>query len=322
MSESQALSALRSLRSAESDSEFVVIEKIDSNSGQVAQESLVGAQSIHVETYGQGVFVNLMRSGGFAVLEFNSKSKSATSLHLVTLDASAQTHIESYDVDGDLSRIDALTLIKKSDEFSNAFLNATSSEVARLLRTFGGAEVGAAGTADQKGYLGVPATVTKLAQTSDELLNLRGQYCALQLWPVRYAPSIPLFAANPEEATRLARNELIKLAEEFLAKSGKNAGSIYDLLDLDSIHTRSELKLRLQRLGELNLFLDKRISLQLDSATYKAGVLISRIPLQIGIDKHNSDRVLGVMSTSGVITVWIRTQSGEFILTGLSEGGD
>jgi hypothetical protein len=212
MTESQALSALRSLDSTAPDSEFVVIEKIDPNSSQVAQESLAGAQSIHVETYGQGVFVNLMRAGGFDVLEFNSKSKSATSLHLVTLDASAQALVKSYAVDGDLGRTDALMLIKKSDEFSIAFLKSTGSEVARLLRTFGGAEVGVAGTADQRGYLGVPETVTKLAQTPDELLNLRGQYSALQLWPVRYAPSIPLFAANPEEATRLARNELIKLA--------------------------------------------------------------------------------------------------------------
>lgn len=142
----------------------------------------------------------------------------------------------------------------------------------------------------------------------------------MQLWPIRYALSLPAYANNPAAAVDLARKELVKLASEFLARKGKTPDFVYHLPDLDSIDSRDKLAARIQLLRELDSFLDERISVQSDSSRHQANVLISTIPLFLGVTKQNSARLYAVMTAPGLISIWGRAESGEFVLKGLSEG--
>ena len=86
MTESQALTALRSKDTTIKDRELVVVDKIAPTSREIAQKSLDEAQSKHLALYGNGIFLDFVRRGGFTILEIDAKSDMATKLHLITLD--------------------------------------------------------------------------------------------------------------------------------------------------------------------------------------------------------------------------------------------
>jgi hypothetical protein len=322
MTEDEALSVLRSRATSSLDLGFVTVGRVEATSTtrHTAQESLDEAQSNHLGLYGKGIFVNLMRAGGFVILEFDAKSDAATRLHLVTLDEVGETIVQSQNVDGNLSRSDALTIIARSEKLSDAFFVSPGSQPTELARKFGGASVANVGIPDGQGYFAIPERLSKLTTQPDELLDLESLSAAVQLWPVRYALSLPIYSANPSIALKSAHQKFKEIIDEFLRRNSKSPDFIYHLSDLDSIDTREELAARLWWLKEIVSFLDTQCPCQLDSTTYKANVSISIIPLNLGVMNQNSDRSYAVMSAPGLITIWSRAENGDFVLKGLSEG--
>jgi hypothetical protein len=320
VTEAQALSFLRSNGTITPGSVLTAVTKVELKSAQLAEKSLRDATSKHLDLFGGGILLDLMRGGGYVFLESDTKSDEATMLHLVTRDPSGEAVVESNKVDGDLNRTDAMAIIKKSEAFYVAFLKTPGSKMDQLLRTFAGKNIATPSTPDEGGYFGIPKEVRRLAPGPDELVEFRSLYTAVQLWSVRHAPWIPVYAANPSAAVGLAKDNQMKLEGEFLIGKGKDPSFIYDLFDLDSIRTREEFKVRLQWLKELNSFLDDRSPSQPDSPSYKASAQISTLALQAGVQKEHSENVYFVMNTSGLIMAWIRTKSGDFQLKGLSVG--
>ena len=321
MTQDQALSILRSSTANSPNVGFVVVRKIEPTPSTIheAQKSLNEARLKHLNLYGGGVLVNLIRSGGFAVLEFDEKSDTANRFHLVTLDEAGKAIVQSRDVHGNLTRKEALMIVTRSGDFSDAFFSSPSSEMKQIALDFGGAEMAALGTSDGQGYFEIPEAVRKLTTRADELLDLASLSSALQLWPIRHSLTMPVYAASPVEAVKLARDDQFKLMEKFLAEKAKHPDFIFHLLDLDSIKTRDELTARLQWLTELSSFLDNHSPLESDAATYRANVSISAMPLELGVE-HNSDRFYAVMTAPGLISIWARDKSGNFVLKGVSEG--
>lgn len=321
MTQDQALSILRSSAANSSNVGFVVVHKIEPNGSTTheAQESLNEAHLKHLDVYGEGVLVNLIGSGGFVVLEFDEKSDTATRFHLVTLDKAGKPVVQSHDIHGNLSRSEALMIVKRSAEFSDAFFSSTGSGMKQIARDFGDAGIAALGASGGQGYFEIPETVRKLTTRPEELLDLASLSSALQLWPIRHSLAMPVYAANPAKAVKLAREQQFKLIGEFLADKGKHPDFIFRLLDLGSIRTRDELTVRLQWLTDLSSFLDDRSPLGLDSATYRANVSISIIPLDLVV-QQKPDRLYGEMTAPGLISIWSRCKNGDFVLTGVSEG--
>lgn len=323
ITQDQAVSILRSSAPNSSNVGFVVVHKIEPNGSTTheAQESLNEAHLKHLDVYGEGVLVNLIGSGGFVVLEFDEKSDTATRFYLVTLDRAGKPVVQPHDIHGNLSKSEALMIVKRSAEFSDAFFSSTCSGIKQIAHDFGDAGIAALGTPGGQGYFEIPETVRKLTTGPEELLDLASLSSALQLWPIRRSLAISVYAANPVEAVKLARDEQTKLIREFLGDKGKDnaADFIFHLLDFDSIKTRNELTARLQRLKELSSFLDDRCPLKLDTKTYKANVSISKIPLEIGAEQ-NSSHSYAVMTVPGLISIWVRSKNGDFVLTGVSEG--
>jgi len=321
LTEDQALSLLRSNVRKPADIGFVVVRKFEATSGtkNLAQRCWDEAQSKHLKLYGGGVLVNLLRTGGFVVLEYDAKTDMATRLHLVTVDETGKPVIESGNVDGELSKSEALELSRSAEAFTDAFLTSTGSQIKELWRTRASGVVPTFDASGGQGYFAIPVRVAKFTNQPDELMDLSVLSGALQVWPIRHALSLPIYAASPSTAVEMARTEQAKLEKEFLDQKKRSPDFVYHLLDLESIDTHDRLRERLEWLKELNSFLDLHCPSPVTSTISEANVSISLIPLKLGVMKEHSDRVFAAMSAPGLISIWTREETGKFVLKDVSE---
>lgn len=325
LTEEQAESLLRAKVAGPPGVEFVTLRKFDgtANTRSVAQKCLDAVKSQHFEMYGDGVLANLLRTGGFVVLEFDAKTQLATHVHLVTLDETGSATIHSEIVDGQLSKSEALALSRVSESFSSAVLLPLSPRLNEAWRAFGGvAPPTYTGHNDQDGYFAIPARLTEFTTQPDELMEISTLHAALGLWAIRYAPSLAIFAGSPFEALKRAHDEQFRLMKKFLEQKKEKPDFIYALLDLDSIDTHDKLRQRIQWLRELNTFLNQHSSSHASAEIREANISIATIPLFMGVMRQEPDRVFAVMGASGMISEWTKTETGEFIPIDVSEGGD
>jgi hypothetical protein len=321
MTQDQALSILRTQLANPPDVGFFTVREIEASpdTRRAAQVSLDEAHQKHLALYGDGVLLDLMRTGGFAVVEFNETSGITTRFHLVTLDEAGKPVVRSHDVHGKLAKSETLMLLDRNTAFSDVFLASHGSEMKQIAHDFGEAGIGSLGAPDGQGYFAVPEAIRKLTTRPEELSDLAGLSSILTLWPARYSLTLPVYAASPVDAVTLARDQQLKLVKDFLAEKGKGTDFFFDLLDLDSIRTRGELLDRLQWLRKIVSFLNEHGPLNVDSTTYRANVFVSRIPLDI-VAEQDTERFYGVMTAPGVISIWSRAAKGDFFLKGIAEG--
>ena len=318
MTEEQALSLLLSKRDNATDAGLVVIHKIepDANSREVAEKALADARAKKVDLYEDGVLAHLLRIGGYVVLEFNKRSDLATRIHLVTMDEAGKPLTESEDVDGKLSKSDALMLIKKNEEFSEAFFNSPYSNMKELLLRFGGTGIATSTDSDLRGCMDIPERVMKLTTQLDEQMDLLSLPCGMELFFMRYALAQRTFSTDLGGAFERASQELSKLHDE--SQTGRLTRSDLDeFLNLDSINTHNDLITRIEEWRQFNAFLDNRLSGDLDSVTYKANLVLSTVPVQVGGQGEPSFTYFIITGTY-LISGWSRAENGEFVLTGFT----
>jgi hypothetical protein len=317
----QALSAVRASYNNVPDAALVVAFKVktDPTAAAVAAKSLAEAQSNHVELYDDGLRLNLMRSGGYLVLEFNKKSNVANKLYVVTSDTTGATVVEPRDIDGGILKDDALAVINKAAKFSKAFFDSSESQMDELLVRFGPSDATTLGFPGGVGYLAIPEDLRSLTKQPKDLFHMISLCNGLALWTIRHALADPMYAANPIAAVQRADDELAKLEGQFQGRQG-NKGDLSlvdDMIDLNSIHTREDLKARLQYLARLSAFLDEHSPLPVRSPIYKANVSISTVPLELAKEQV-ADSHYGAVTGPGLISGWRYTASGELVLIGLS----
>jgi len=321
MTQDQALSILRSQLANPPGVGFFTVREIEASpdTWRAAQVSLDEAHQQHLALYGDGVLLDLMRTGGFAVVEFNETSGITTRLHLVTLDEAGKPVVRSHDVHGELTKSETLMLLDRNTAFSDVFFAPDGSEMKQLADDFGEAGIGSLGAPDGQGYFAVPEAIRKLTTRPEELSDLAGLFSILTLWPARYSLTSPVYAASPVDAVTQARNQQLKLVKDFLAEKGKGVKFFFDLMDLNSIRTHEELLDRVQWLREIVSFLNEHSPLNVGSTTYRANVFVSSIPLDI-VAEQDTERFYGVMTAPGVVSIWSRDAKGDFFLKGIGEG--
>jgi hypothetical protein len=273
-----------------------------------------------------------MRVGGYVVLEYSQRSERVIQLHFATQEEAGEPQFESwylappdktYDSDpnsqasdGNLGKDEALMLIRRNEEFSKAFFTSAPSQLAETMRKFG-----SSGTPNWStfgmGCEGSPEWITKLAAPPDEVAS----YCILvdraYFWLVRYALTLPVFAANPDEAMSQAEEKMEKLFDEFSQKGGVCSGC-KDPFGLDSIDTPDKLAAQIRCLTGFNSLLDDHLSPRTDSLTYKANLLLMKVPISIELDKEPDGTHFAVMAATMLVTLWSRGENGRFVLTGLT----
>lgn len=322
MTEDQAISAVRAYRENAPNAGFVVALEVQPTpeTQRVAQESLAEARSKQLTLYENGLFVNLLRAGGYLVLEFDKKTGAANKLYLATLNSTGEYVVHSLGIHGDLTKDEAQTIIGRSANFSNAFFESSVSPMKELLVTFGGPEAAAVGISDGQGYLAVPENVKNLSAGPGELLELTSLANGIALWTIRHALEMPIYAANPIAAVQQANKKLSDLSQELRGDTGKKNGELHSvdrLLDFDSIRNHEELEARLKSLRELSSFLDERSPLQVNSAAYKANTSISTVPLDLLVER-DAAQFYGATTAPGLMSVWIYGKNGGLVLRGLS----
>ena len=323
MTEQRALSLLHSRGACAPDAGLVVIHKIepDASTKKVAAESLAEARTKHFNLYHNGVLANVLRAGGYVVLEFDKRTDQATRLHLITLDEAGRPQFDCESVEGDLSRSDALMIIKRNEEFSDAVLRSPFSPITETWRKFGGTHVEITPDKDLDHWPGLPERLTKISVGPDELMDLLSLASAFELWRVRYGLTLPIYAAYLPEADRRAERKLQEIIHEEKVRSlftDFPEGKRRELnCSFGAIATREELTGCIQGLKAFNSLLDARFASQLQSATYKANLLFSRIPqgLVVGED---SRRAYTITTATCLVTVWSRGKNSEFVLVDLS----
>ena len=323
MTEDQALSLLRARSSGTANAEFVVVHEFepDEATRSVAKEASNRAESEHRELYEAGVLVDMMRFGGFLVLETDAATDTTTALHLVTQNGAGKPVVESNPVQDKVSRADALILLDKSETIARAFLGSPSSNMTNVLREYVGEHLPASTSFQGEFYFDLPEDVAKLPASPEQLLDLISISGELEVWSVRSALSTQSFAANPEKALAVAHEQELILADKFLADQPGGL-KFPDLMDLNSIKTVDGLVERANLLRELNSFLNERDPVRVNSSTYQANLRIAAIPLQLGFASSETTNWYGVMTASGLIFAWSRDGSGDIVLAGLAEAGD
>jgi hypothetical protein len=325
MTEDAALSALRSNGTSAPGADLVIVRRIEPTpeTRRVAEASLHEIESRHLTGRSKGLLAEFLRAGGFVVLECDRTSDVATKIHLVTLDQTGAPLVESERIEGVGSRRDAQALIAKGAELSDAVFSPSAPRMDSILARFGSTEAAMLDLPGNVGFFGISESVKKFA-TPEELSDLWSVSAVSPLWALRRALALPVFAADAAAALRQAGDELLQLGEGFLTSRGerKGAGSIDDLFNPESIHTRDELATRIRQLKALNSLLDNRSPLALDSATLRVNAAISSIPLKLYGPAKDNRQLYVVMTASGLLSGWTRTRSGGWVLKALTMVGD
>lgn len=321
MTEEEALSAVKAARSNPNVA-FIAARKIDPTSGsiEVARESEAVARRQNVGLYHNGIFLDILRSGGYVVLEFDRSSQVATRIDIVAAERVNPVNIESEKIEGDLNRNLAVQILSRSEEFSDGFFGSEPSVSKVSLHSFVESNTPTPSSSGATGYFAIPERLTSIAATPDELLELRALLSSIQLWPVRHSVLFPIFAASPNTAVNLARKELTVLEEQFAHNTGQQSDFADHLVDLSSIDNHDQLTQRIRRLTDFNDFLIQQSAVKTDTKTIAANVTVATIPLFLGVDKSRQNDAFGTMNASGLISTWVRTEGGDLKLKGLGEG--
>jgi hypothetical protein len=332
MTEEQALSILRSKRDSAPDAGFVVIHKIepDASARKVGAEALAEARAQKVELYENGVLAHLLRAGGYVVLEYNQRSDMAVLLYIVTQDEAGEPLIdplpvappeEASDSDSDsppawgkMSKDDALMLIKRNEEFSEAFFHSPVSKVCDAARKFGGTPADAYTTTDDPLCGEIPEKLEKVAAPPDEVQDLVNQAAGPIWFTQRYAMTLPIYSARPVEAECQAEEAFEKLIAEFAEEEKESSSCIDDMdLEFNSIATYDQLLEHIHCLKAFNAFLETRLANRLNSPAYRANLLLSKVPLNIDVDDGRG-RADMIMTATLLVSGWSHTESGELTL--------
>jgi hypothetical protein len=334
MSEAQALSMIRSKKASAPDVGLIVVQRIEPDPGTraVAMEALAQARSKHLHLEEHGLLANLMRVGGYIVLEYSQRSERVIQLHFATQGEAGEPQFESWylappdktydsesdyrDLHEDLGKDEALMLIRRNEEFSKAFFTSAPSQLAETMCKFGSSGTPHLSTFGL-GCEGIPERLTKLAAPPVEMAS----YCNLlhrtYLWLVRYALTLPVFAANPDEAMSQAEEKMDELFNE-ISQNGGVCSGYKDPFELDSIDTPDKLAAQVRCLTDFNSFLDDHLSTRTGSPTYKANLLLMKVPIKLEVDQETDGTHFMVMAATNLVTEWSRGENRRFVLTGLT----
>lgn len=322
MTQQEAIDILHSKSARPDGAVFVVLREIqgDSETKRLAELSTQAANSLRIKPLLQGVFLDVMETNGFVVVEVDPRSNNAVRLHLVTRRPDGGEVVESAEIEGQITAAEASELSRKSEAVTGELLSFSSSEYAQLARLFVGGQFPHHVDGEPPGsYFSIPESVLRLNEEPRQLEVIAGLTGAIDLWPFRHALSSVIYPADLIQALKEARQRQDELTKAFLEANGQEFEFVYELRDLANIGSAAELTDRLDWLSRLNAFLEQHSSLGDNPPLFKMNRLLSTIPLEIGTVERGEQRIYSVMTASGLIFNWARDPSGQFQLIAISE---
>ncbi len=320
----EAIAAIQS-KEPHSGPSFRLIREIDSSAAmrEAAQLSLDSASSRRVSVYGEGVFLELMRTGGFVILEVDDKSDHAISLHLVSQTANGNPVVESNPVDGEVSATLAQELIRETTDLLDV-LFSVPIDASALESKFEGNRFPKSHDPDEdetNNLFAVPGPMDNVGVDRKEIRELAVLLGTIDTWPIRYAISTRTFPADPARAIEAGARELVSRGQKFTHSKKQNLDVLHMLQDLKSVRSSEQLRSRLSTLSLLDNFLEQKLASSDAAMTFAANRSIATIPLKIGF-YGPPDSSYGVMTSSGIIVGWKVLSGDAPVVTRMGLAGD
>ena len=319
----QAIAAVRS-KEPNAGASFQVIREIDSSPAtqEAAHRSLHEVSLHHASLYNDGIFLDLLNTGGFLLLEVDDTTGNAISLHLVTSGTDGRAVIESRKVMGKVSADLAQELIKKTADFVDILLATPASDASTLQSKFYAGHFPGSDGPEEESFFAIPSNIRKTKADQSEIGDLAALSGAFHFWPIRYATFMPTFPANPTAGLEMAWDKEGALAKEYIRRNNEGPDFIDDLQDLKSVRTSDQVRDRIAKFRRLNNFLEKRLRAQEDPPTIAVNRSISVIVLYLGSLEPPEEISYPVMTASGIIVDWKLLNTGDLVVARVSLAGD
>ncbi len=314
-----ALAAIRSA-SPRSGTLLQILREIEATAKtqEIAIKSRREANLRHVALYGNGIFLDALNTGAFLILESDPKTGNAVSIYLVSSGSDRRTMIESHEVEGNLTAPVGAELINQTSDFLDTLLAVPTSGFESIERRFYGGHFPEYAGPGDRSIFAFPRSIRAIEADETHSGDLAAVIGGYLFWPVRYAMSMDIYAANPSSALAAARKKHEALAAQFLQENNRSPDFIYDLEDLESLKSPEQLRERISWLRRLDDFLEQALKSGGDSSTFEANKSISLIALQLGsLNKQTQESFL-VVTSPGLVVGWRRSANGALAVTEVS----
>ena len=251
-------------------------------------------------------------------MESDPTTGNAVSIYLVSSRSDGRPAIESHEVEGNLTAPLGAELINQTADFVDALLAVPTSKFESIERRFYGGHFPEYAAPGDRTIFAIPRSIRTIEAGETQYGELAGLFGGYLVWPVRYAMSTDIYAANPSSALAAARKKHEGLTEQFLQKNNKKPDFMYDLQDLESLKSPEQLRERISWLRRLDDFLEQALKSEGDSSAFEANKFISLVALQLGSLYTQTQESFLAVTSPGLVVGWRRSPTGALAVAEVS----
>jgi hypothetical protein len=304
----QAITVAR--RNAKPGSSFTILWKIIANADtrRIGDQALEQAQAHKIELYENGILVNILRSGGYLLAETNPRTNNMVATHLVLMEAGGAVKDVQTECHGVVKLADAGELVKDTAELVKQMYSTPSTEVSSLASRFYG---GNFPESDQHPdcVFAIPNILRRPGANPNEVREAAALFWGYALWEVRYALSMPAFAASPAAADTAAEKKRDTLKAEFLQSN--NMDPNFNPVDVDNIQNEKQFQEWIELLTRLDRFLEDSLRKEADPAVVRSNLSILTMPLSVDVDLNQEGQYVSTSPPKSLF-LWHRLATGGF----------
>jgi len=291
----------------------------DDDTRRIGEQSLKLAHDQKVELNDESIWARVLISGGFFIAETKPQANKVIALHSIYVGShgSPIDFMEPNDKDKDIrldgiDLDDAKVLVKDAAEFTEALYTTPLSGISSLLSRYYGGHFPECDPNDCTMFK-IPRSLLNLgADPSEcrEAVVLEG-YSVLLL--MRYAASLPIFAASPLEATREAGDKVGKIQAEFFRNN--HLPPDFDV-DIENVSSNEQLRERIELLRNFNGYLEDALKNKTDPVLIKTNMSLVTFPFAIGQGDPfvGDDNTTYGIGDGGLASIWRHISAGVFVL--------
>lgn len=291
-------------------SSFTILWKIIANADtrRIGDQALEQAKAHGIERYENGIFIHILRSGGYLLAEIDPRTNDIVAMHLVLVEAGGSVKDVESKCHGVVKLADARELVKDTVDLVKQLYSTPSTDVSSLASKFYGGNFPDADKFPDSLFT-IPDSLQKSGAKANEIRETAALFWGYLYWPYRSALSMPAFSASPAAAGDAAEKERDTLKAEFLQSN--NMDPNINPIDFDNIQSEKQLHERIELLIRLNRFLDDSLRKKANPAVVGANLSILTMPLHVDVDLNQAGQYVS-SSPPKSLFLWHRVETGGF----------
>lgn len=242
----------------------------------------------------------------------------AASLNLASRGTDGRILVESHEIEGKVDAAIAKELIKNTADFLDVLLSTRHPGIDIIEKRFYGGRFPECRNSEDYSFFAIPRAIRRIKAARSQKEELAALFGYFHFWPIRYALSMSVYAANPSSALRSAREKHEVLTREFVKENKKSPDFSHYFGDLESIKTPEQVRERIAWFRRLDSFLEQALAQDSVSSTTNFNRLISTIALQLGSTATKTENSFSLLTPPGLIVDWKQGSKGSFAVTRVS----